>query len=108
MKMTERRRHAAILSIPVLVFLGCGIALLYEYRGDRTGRGNLIVGTLQEETGDVRRRPPDRFRWFLFGDLNEVFAKDSVRTAQASRALIDLDVGGQIDIGENTLVYIDH
>jgi len=60
-----------------------------------------------ETSGPVQYRRPGNFRWSVFEERRPIFYRDSIFTEVGSTAVVTLENGERIEIGENTLVRFE-
>lgn len=98
-------RHALVLALPVMGLLYASWRLLRDtdyLPFDPDGRA--LVGKVDYAEGDVKRKPPERLRWFHALSQARIYSRDLVRTAPDAAARVVLPDGGEVLLGPNTSV----
>lgn len=65
------------------------------------------IGTLQQQTANVKRKLGDSLYWNPIKDNDALFANDSIRTGASSAAVIQLQDKSQIQLAENSLIVLE-
>lgn len=91
--------------------LGMLLCLLLLFLGDRFlwNDGGLFsdrpqIGTITFEGNDVRRRGEETFVWYKAGNNDPLRAGDSVFSGSKSKIHVNLQNGGTVEAGENSLI----
>ena len=86
----------------------CG-TLLYRdlYLQKASVNGHLPAGHLAAKHQTVKRKLGDNLIWDLINSKETLYWNDSIQTAEKSGANIVLDDGGQITLGESSLVVLE-
>lgn len=66
-----------------------------------------VVGVLSEITANVKRKTGESLYWNNIKSQEAVFANDSVRTGNDSKAVIQLNDKSRIELAENSLIVLE-
>lgn len=89
----------------ILVFL-MSLYLLYFESKSRGDSGKEALGTVSFRYKTAQRKFPDRMLWEDVEQGMSVFNKDSVRTDEASEAVVHLNSGTQIELDPQSMVVL--
>lgn len=96
---------------PMVLLALSGFQMIRLFQDEFLDVQGTPFGVLKARTGDVKRKPSDRFRWFETRDQDALFSGESIRTAKDGRATLQLgDHGqwGELELGEQSLVVLSH
>ena len=112
MRLDSEKRFSfktLLVTIACIIGAGTGTFLLYQdlNAGGAGGRGTPMA-TLEKREAKVRRKPAASFVW-QSAQVNEtLYRKESIQTGEHSAAVLKLNNGSQLDIGENSLIILDN
>ncbi|MEK6706256.1 MAG: FecR domain-containing protein, partial [Bdellovibrionota bacterium] len=98
----------------VIVALVCGACALigacFLYldmnEGGGIGQGESMATVLRRDA-KVRRKPASSYIWRNILERENVYKRDSLQTGEASAAVVKLNDGSLLEIGENSLIVVD-
>ncbi len=99
-------RHLIFLGVPFLLLLYGVNSLIHDFESEQQDARGDVIARVRDFAGDVKRRANDRFRWFVLSKSGSVFARDSIRTVAGSRVVLEFRDGSELEIGENSLIYL--
>ncbi|PNV74685.1 FecR domain-containing protein [Leptospira inadai] len=98
-------REIQVGSLCILVFLMSSYLLYFESKS-RGDSGKEALGTVSFRYKTAQRKFPDRMLWEDVEQGMSVFNKDSVRTDEASEAVVHLNSGTQIELDPQSMVVL--
>ncbi len=101
------KRHTAALAIPVILLCYSAFRFQSFFTADFSGDGKATAANVIYSSGDIKRRPLERFRWFNLGGNAKLFENDSIRVSADSKLTIRMNDGSEIEIGERSLVSLE-
>lgn len=102
-------RHLLNLSIPIALIFVSAILLVQDFRREEAleHTEESPLASAISISGDVKRKPKKRMLWFSVKTSQNLFRQDTVRTVQNSSAVIEIEGGGRIELGENSMIVLE-
>jgi hypothetical protein len=95
-----------ILTLPIVAIGILSYILWRDFQEDLIGRDGKGIATIIEVTGNARRRPLDRFRWYIARPKRLISINESIVTDKDSKIILDFGHNAQVEIGESSLVTV--
>lgn len=93
-----------ILGLLILLFS----FLLYNNLTEKVkASDNPVIGTLTFKTRTIQRKYDNEVIWESITTATEIHNKDTIRTENLSDAVLTLEDGTKIQIGENSMILVD-
>lgn len=89
-----------------LIFLFSGL-LCYEHRASSLQENNDIIGYITYKTRVIKRKSDSTVVWYDVEDRQPLTRRDTIRADELSDAVVRLNDGTELRIGENTMVVLD-
>ena len=96
--------------VATLCLSGAGAGAYFLYRdlmqGESAFKGTPIAN-LERRAAKVRRKPASSYVWQHIDENSPIYLKESIQTGPESAAIVRLENGTVLELGENSLVVID-
>ncbi len=94
----------AFLTSVILLFSGL---LCYDHRASSLQEENEIIGYITYKTRVIKRKSDSTVVWYDVEDKQPLTRRDTIRAGELSDAVVTLNDGTELRIGENTMVVLD-
>jgi len=101
--------NRTLFTIPILVFLISlfGFLLYRKFTERIQASDNPVIGTLTFKTRTIQRKYDNEVVWESITTKTEIRNKDTIRTENLADAVLTLEDGTKIQIGENSMILVD-
>ena len=104
MRLSNKDYYFFVISLVIFVFFGW--ALYADLNSFIEKSDGVRLGTVVFKKRIAQRKYDDQVIWETIPNHSVLYVNDSIRTAEDSEAMLLLDDGTRIDLGEDTLVVL--
>lgn len=89
-----------------LIFLFSGL-LCHDHRASALKNDNEVLGYITYKTRTIKRRSDSAVVWYDVENRQPLTRRDTIRAEELSNAVVTLNDGTELRIGENSMVVLD-
>src|SRR5688572_14135877 len=103
-------RESKVLIVSLLCLASACVSLFFildDYADDSTLRNGREIAHVGYSRSEVRRKKSNSFAWSSVEESSRLYVRDSIKTGRAGAVIIEMDKGGSLELGENSLLVLN-